>query len=168
MELIVPVAVGVILLYGMLTKTKIFDAFIEGAIEGMHTLYMIIPTITGLVVAVEMLKQSGAIEMVCSLIEPLADFLNFPEEIVPMAVLRPISGSGSTALLTNIFENYGPDSFPGLIASVLAGSSETTIYAITMYFGSVGITKTRHTLAVGLLADLTALVMSIVTVKFVL
>lgn len=168
MELIVPVAVGVILLYGMLTKTKIFDAFIEGAIEGMHTLYMIIPTITGLVVAVEMLKQSGAIEMVCSLIKPLADFLNFPEEIVPMAVLRPISGSGSTALLTNIFENYGPDSFPGLIASVLAGSSETTIYAITMYFGSVGITKTRHTLAVGLLADLTALVMSIVTVKFVL
>ncbi|MGN1132725.1 MAG: spore maturation protein, partial [Ruminococcus sp.] len=88
--------------------------------------------------------------------------------IVPMAVLRPISGSGSTALLTNIFENYGPDSFPGLIASVLAGSSETTIYAITMYFGSVGITKSRHTLAVGLLADLTALVMSIVTVKFVL
>lgn len=168
MELIVPISVGFILLFGMIKRTKIFDAFIEGAIEGMHTLYMIIPTITGLVVAVEMLQKSGAIDLVCKMAEPLADFFNFPKEIVPMAVLRPVSGSGATALLTNIFENYGPDSFPGQIASVLAGSSETTIYAVTMYFGSVGITKTRHTLCVGLLADLTALVMSIVTVKFVL
>ena len=168
MELIVPISVGFILLFGMIKKTKIFDAFIEGAIEGMHTLYMIIPTITGLVVTVEMLQKSGAIDLVCKMAEPLADFFNFPKEIVPMAVLRPVSGSGATALLTNIFENYGPDSFPGQIASVLAGSSETTIYAVTMYFGSVGITKTRHTLWVGLLADLTALVMSIVTVKFVL
>ena len=163
-----PISVGFILLFGMINRTKIFDAFIEGAIEGMHTLYMIIPTITGLVVAVEMLQKSGAIDLVCKMAEPLADFFNFPKEIVPMAVLRPVSGSGATALLTNIFENYGPDSFPGQIASVLAGSSETTIYAVTMYFGSVGITKTRHTLWVGLLADLTALVMSIVTVKFVL
>ena len=168
MELIVPISVGFILLFGMIKRTKIFDAFIEGAIEGMHTLYMIIPTITGLVVAVEMLQKSGAIDLVCKMAEPLADFFNFPKEIVPMAVLRPVSGSGATALLTNIFENYGPDSFPGQIASVLAGSSETTIYAVTMYFGSAGITKTRHTLWVGLLADLTALVMSIVTVKFVL
>lgn len=168
MELIVPISVGFILFFGMIKRTKIFDAFIEGAIEGMHTLYMIIPTITGLVVAVEMLQKSGAIDLVCKMAEPLADFFNFPKEIVPMAVLRPVSGSGATALLTNIFENYGPDSFPGQIASVLAGSSETTIYAVTMYFGSVGITKTRHTLWVGLLADLTALVMSIVTVKFVL
>lgn len=168
MELIVPLAVGFILLFGMIKRTKIFDSFIEGAIEGMHTLYMIIPTITGLVVAVEMLQKSGAIDLVCKMAEPLADFFNFPKEIVPMAVLRPVSGSGATALLTNIFENYGPDSFPGEIASVLAGSSETTIYAVTMYFGSVGITKTRHTLWVGLLADLTALIMSIVTVKFVL
>ena len=168
MELIVPIAVGFILLFGMIKRTKIFDSFIEGAIEGMHTLYMIIPTITGLVVAVEMLQKSGAIDLVCKMAEPLADFFNFPKEIVPMAVLRPVSGSGATALLTNIFENYGPDSFPGEIASVLAGSSETTIYAVTMYFGSVGITKTRHTLWVGLLADLTALIMSIVTVKFVL
>lgn len=168
MELIVPISVGFILLFGMIKRTKIFDAFIEGAIEGMHTLYMIIPTITGLVVAVEMLQKSGAIDLVCKMAEPLADFFNFPKEIVPMAVLRPVSGSGATALLTNIFENYGPDSFPGQIASVLAGSSETTIYAVTMYFGSVGITKTRHTLWVGLLADLTALIMSIVTVKFVL
>lgn len=168
MEIIVPVTVAFVVLYGMIKKVKIFDAFIEGAVEGLHTLYMIIPTITGLVVAVEMLQQSGTIDLVCKAVEPLADFFSFPKEIVPMAVLRPISGSGATALLTNIYENYGPDSLVGNIASVLAGSTETTLYAVTMYFGSVGITKTRHTLFVGLLADFTALVLAIMTVKLTL
>lgn len=168
MELIVPVTVGFIILFGMIKKVKILDAFAKGAIEGLHTLYMIIPTITGLVVAVEMLQKSGAIQLLCDFIEPLAETLNFPKEIVPMAVLRPVSGSGATALLTNIFENYGPDSNVGLIASALAGSTETTIYAVTMYFGSVGITRTRHTLFTGLCADFTALVMSIVTVNTIL
>lgn len=165
MEIIVPVAVAFVVLYGMIKKVKIFDAFIEGAVEGLHTLYMIIPTITGLVVAVEMLQQSGTIDLLCSLIQPLADFFNFPKEIVPMAVLRPISGSGATALLTNIYENYGPDSMVGQIASVIAGSTETTLYAVTMYFGSIGVTKTRHTLFTGLCADLIALILAIVTVK---
>lgn len=163
--MIIPVFVAAILVFGMARRVPIFDAFVEGAIEGLHTLYMIIPTITGLVVAVEMLQQSGIIESLCSLVTPLADTLGFPKEIVPMAVLRPVSGSGATALLTNIYENYGPDSVAGRIASVLAGSTETTLYAVTMYFGSIGITKTRHTLATGLLADFTALVMAIVTVK---
>ena len=147
MEIIVPVTVAFVVLYGMIKKVKIFDAFIEGAVEGLHTLYMIIPTITGLVVAVEMLQQSGTIDLVCKAVEPLA---------------------GATALLTNIYENYGPDSLVGNIASVLAGSTETTLYAVTMYFGSVGITKTRHTLFVGLLADFTALVLAIMTVKLTL
>ena len=110
MELILPIAVGAILLVGIIKRVKIFDAFVEGAIEGLHTLYMIIPTITALVVAVEMLQKSGAIELLCNLIEPLADTLGFPKEIVPMAVLRPVSGGGSTAILINIYENYGPDS----------------------------------------------------------
>ena len=90
MEIIVPVTVAFVVLYGMIKKVKIFDAFIEGAVEGLHTLYMIIPTITGLVVAVEMLQQSGTIDLVCKAVEPLADFFNFPKEIVPMAVLRPL------------------------------------------------------------------------------
>ena len=156
------------MLYGMIKGTKIFDSFIEGALEGLHTLYMIIPTLTGLVVAVEMLSQSGAIDLICNAVTLVADFFGFPKEIVPMAALRPISGSGATAILTNIFENYGPDSVVGKIASALAGSTETTFYAVTLYFGSVGITKARHTLWVGLCADFTALVMAIVTVKLML
>lgn len=165
MELILPVAVGIILTVGMIKRVNILDSFIEGAVEGLHTIYMIIPTITALVVAVEMLQKSGAIESLCSFIEPVAKVLGFPKEIVPMSVLRPVSGSGSTAILINVYENYGPDSLVGNIASVLAGSTETTFYAITMYYGSVGITKTRHTLLVGLCADFTALVCAVYLTK---
>ena len=165
MELILPIAVGAILLVGIIKRVKIFDAFVEGAIEGLHTLYMIIPTITALVVAVEMLQKSGAIELLCNLIEPLADTLGFPKEIVPMAVLRPVSGGGSTAILINIYENYGPESLLGNIASVLAGSTETTFYAVTMYYGSIGVRETRHTLLVGLCADFTALVSAVYITK---
>ena len=143
MEIIVPVTVAFVVLYGMIKKVKIFDAFIEGAVEGLHTLYMIIPTITGLVVAVEMLQQSGTIDLVCKAVEPLADFFDLF-----------YIGEGETVYYE--------------IASVLAGSTETTLYAVTMYFGSVGITKTRHTLFVGLLADFTALVLAIMTVKLTL
>ncbi len=168
MELILPIVVGLIILTGMIKKVKIFDAFIEGAVEGLHTLYMIIPTITGLVVAVEMLQESGVIDLMCKAVSPVADCLGFPKEIVPMAVLRPVSGSGSTAILINIFESYGPDSLPGQIASVLAGSTETTFYAVTMYFGSINISKTRHTLLVGLCADFTALVCAVYLTKALL
>jgi spore maturation protein B len=168
MEIIIPIFVAIIIIYGMMKKVKIFEAFVEGAIAGIHTLYTIIPTLLGLVVAVEMLQQSGGIDMVCNFFEPLADVFDFPKEIIPMAVLRPVSGSGATALLTNIYENFGTDSPAGLVASVLAGSSETTLYAVTLYFGSIGVTKTRHTLWVGLCADLTALVMAIITVKIML
>ena len=165
MEIIVPAGVAIIVAYGLFKKVKVFDAFMEGAIEGLHALYMIIPTITGLVVAVEMLQQSGGIDLICSFAEPLADVFGFPKEIVPMAILRPVSGSGATALLTNIYENYGPDSIIGQIASVLAGSTETTFYAVPMYYGSISVTKTRHTLPVGLLADTTAFIMSIILIK---
>lgn len=160
-----PAFVAIIMLYGIVKKVKIFDAFIEGAVMGIHTLYKIIPTMLGLVVAVEMLQKSGAIDLVCSAVEPLSELFNFPKEIIPMAVLRPISGSGATAMLTNIYETCGPDSQAGMVASVLAGSSETTLYAVTMYYGSIGVTKTRHTLWVGLCADATALVMAIITVN---
>lgn len=166
MEMIMPVGVVLILVYGLYKKVKVFEVFTEGAVEGLHTLYMIIPTITGLIVAVEMLRASGGIDLLCSLAQPAADLLGFPKEVVPMAVLRPVSGSGATALLVDIFERYGTDSAAGKIASVLAGSTDTTVYAVTVYFGSVGITNTRHTLPVGLAADLTAFLMSVLLIGY--
>lgn len=165
MSLVMPVFACIIVIYGLFSRTAVFDAFLAGAREGLQTLLTIAPTITGLVFAVELLKASGAAEMICAAVEPAASLLGFPKEIVPMALLRPVSGSGSGALLISLFEDCGTDSFAGRVASVLAGSSETTFYATAMYFGCVNVKSIRHTLFAALAADFTALVASVITVR---
>ena len=154
MELAMPIFACVIVLFGLIRRVPVFDIFMVGAREGIRTLYNIAPTIIGLMFAVSLLKSSGAVDVICSAISPIAQRLGFPPEIVPMAMLRPVSGSGATALLLSVFEDCGTDS-----------SSETTFYATAMYFGSVHIKNTRHTLPAALAADFTALVMSVVTVR---
>ncbi len=162
-----PAFIAVVVIYGLIKKVPVFDTFLTGAREGFKTLYSIAPTLIGLIVAVNMLKASGAVDLLCEMITPAANCLGFPKEIVPMILLRPVSGGGSTALLTDIYKNYGPDSFAGEVASVLAGSTETTFYAIAVYFGSAGIKKIRHTLIAALAADFTAAVMAVLTVKLI-
>jgi spore maturation protein B len=157
-----------VVIFALFRRASVFDLFLKGAKEGVMLLYNIAPTIIGLVFAVDLLRSSGAVDNLCSFIEPAADFLGFPKEIVPMVLLRPVSGSGSTALLTALYDDCGPDSFAGRVASVLAGSSETTFYAIAMYFGSIKVKKIRHTLFAALMADLTAGIMSVITVKLIL
>lgn len=168
MEFVMPVFAGVVVIFGLFRRVPVFDIFLKGAKEGIMLLYNIAPTIMGLVFAVDLLRSSGAINVICDFVSPAADFLGFPKEIVPMVLLRPVSGGGSTALLTSLYEDCGPDSFAGQVASVLAGSSETTFYAVAMYFGSIRVKKIRHTLVAALLADFTAAVMSIITVRFIL
>ena len=168
MELFMPLFIAVVIVFGFIKKVPLFDAFVYGAKDGIGTLLKITPTLVGLIVAVDMLKASGATNFICDLVSPIADTLGFPKEIVPMVLLRPISGGGSTALLTNIYRDYGPDSFAGQTASVLAGSTETTFYAIAVYYGSVKISKTRHTLIAALFADFTAAVMAVLTVRLLL
>lgn len=165
MEFVMPAFACIIVVFGLIKKVPVFDIFLKGAKEGMQILYSIAPTIIGLVFAVDLLRSSGAIDAICTFIEPAADFLGFPKEIVPMVLLRPVSGSGSTALLTSLYEDCGPDSFAGRVASVLAGSSETTFYAIAMYFGCIKVKKIRHTLFAAIIADITAAVMSVLTVR---
>ena len=160
-----PAFACVIVVFGLIKRVPVFDIFLKGAKEGMQILYSIAPTIIGLVFAVDLLRSSGAIDAICNFIEPVADYLGFPKEIVPMVLLRPVSGSGSTALLTSLYEQCGPDSFSGRVASVLAGSSETTFYAIAMYFGCIKVKKIRHTLFAAIIADITAAVMSVLTVR---
>ena len=147
MSLIMPAFAAVILIYGLIKRVPVFDTFLEGAREGFLTLWQIAPTILGLL---------------------FAEAVGFPAEVVPMAMLRPVSGSGATALLLSVFRDCGPDSFAGRVASVLAGSSETTFFAVTMYFGSVGIRNVRHTLLAAIAADLTAMVLSAVTTRLFL
>ncbi|MDO5123541.1 MAG: nucleoside recognition domain-containing protein [Eubacteriales bacterium] len=165
MELIIPLIIVFFIIFALIKKVKVFDAFLFGAKEGLYTVYTIAPTLVGLVAAVTMLSSSGVLDILAQLISPLAEKLGFPAEIVPVAVLRPISGGGSTALLVDILERFGPDSFVGRIVSVMAGATETTFYAVAVYFGSVGIKKIRHTLLCGLLADFTAVVFSVLTVR---
>ncbi|MCI6616131.1 MAG: spore maturation protein [Ruminococcus sp.] len=165
MEFVMPAFACIIVVFGLIKRVPVFDIFLKGAKEGMQILYSIAPTIIGLVFAVDLLRSSGAIDAICNFIEPVADYLGFPKEIVPMVLLRPVSGSGSTALLTSLYEQCGPDSFAGRVASVLAGSSETTFYAIAMYFGCIKVKKIRHTLFAAIIADITAAVMSVLTVR---
>lgn len=167
MEFVMPVFAGLVVIFGLVRRVPVFDIFLKGAKEGIMLLYNIAPTIMGLVFAVDLLRSSGAINVICDFVSPAADFLGFPKEIVPMVLLRPISGSGSTALLTSLYQDCGPDSFAGQVASVLAGSSETTFYAVAMYFGSIKVKKIRHTLVAALLADFTAAVMSVISVRFI-
>lgn len=168
MNYIIPVIVLIIIFAGIIRKVPVFDVFCQGAVKGLKTILTIAPTLVGLITAVTMLRESGAIDALVELVSPIAQRFGFPAEIVPVAILRPISGGGSTALLIDVFESLGPDSFAGKIVSVMAGSTETTFYAITLYYGSVGIKKIRHTLVAGLAADFTAVVFSVLTVRLFL
>ncbi len=165
MEFVMPAFACIVVIFGLFKRIAVFDIFLKGAKEGIILLYNIAPTIIGLVFAIDLLRSSGAVDAICNIIAPVAEFMGFPKEIVPMVLLRPVSGSGSTALLTSLYQDCGPDSFAGRVASVLAGSSETTFYAITMYYGCIKVKNTRHTLFSALMADLTAAVMSVITVR---
>lgn len=161
----VPIIIFLIVMFGFSRKVAVFDTFVQGAKEGMQSTASIAPTLVGLIVSVSMLKASGALDLLTSFISPITDFLHIPSILVPLGILRPISGSGSMAFLDTIFKTYGPDSFIGRVCSVLMGSTETTFYAIAVYFGAVGIKNTRHTIPAAICADIVGFIMSIVTVR---
>lgn len=166
MSIAVTAIIVLIVVIGLVKRISVFSAFCDGVKKGLNVLISIAPTMIGLITAVTMLRASGAIDFLSSLIAPIAHKLGFPPEIVPIALLRPVSGGGSTALVIDAFEKFTPDSFIGRIVSVMAGSTETTLYAITVYYSSVGIKKIRHTLIAGLMADLTAVIFSVLTVRW--
>ena len=161
---IIPVIIALFIAAGLIKKVPVFDSFIDGAKSGIPTIISILPTLIGLITAVEMFKASGALDMLTAALLPVTDFLGLPAEAVPMALL-PISGSGSIALLNNILGNCGPDSFAGRTASVLCGASETTFYTISVYCGAVGIKKTRHILAASLISDAASAFFSALAVR---
>ncbi len=162
---IMPTITVLILINGLIKKAPLFDQFIEGAKNGLSTSVKILPSLVGLIVAVSMLRASGFFEVVCNLLAPFLEKVGFPPELVPMALIRPVSGSAALATVQDIITTYNPDSFVGRCAAVMMGSSETTFYTLAIYFGSVGITKSRYTVKSALLADLTGIVLSVVFVK---
>ena len=157
---LLPGAVVIILLFGLVRRVPVFEVFLQGAKEGLSSSLSILPALIGLMMGVTMLQASGALDMVSAFLRPAAEQLGFPPEVLPLALLRPFSGSGSTALAASLFENYPPDSFTGRVLSVLMGSSETTFYAVAVYFGAVGVKKSRWAIPAALTGDITALAAS--------
>lgn len=166
-NMIVPGVICAIIIYGLIKKVDIFDVFLDGAREGFVTSVKILPTLVALMTCVGMFKSSGALDILTYAFAPLARMLQLPEECIPLALLRPISGSGAMVLFKDLLDNYGPDSFIGRVASVMEGSSETTFYTIAVYFGAIKITRTRHALPAALTADVMGVVMSAVMVRVV-
>ena len=128
-----PIVILIIVGYSFIEKNKVYDTFIEGAKEGVHIVFNIFPTLVGLFVAVGALRCSGILDIITSFVSPVIEILNIPKEIMPLAILRPISGSASMAIATDIMNNYGVDTNIGKIASTIMGSTETTLYTIAVY-----------------------------------
>lgn len=164
-NLIIPVMVLGIIIYGLLKKVDIYDVFVEGSKESYDMILTMFPCMLAMIFGVNIFIKSGVLEYIFVFFQTILDFLHIPLEIIPMAIMRPISGSSSLAILNTILENYGPDSFIGRLASVIQGSTDTTFYVLTLYFGSIGIKKIRYSLWAGLFADVIGIVSAIIIVN---
>ena len=157
-----PMVILLIVMYGVKEKNKVFDTFLDGAKEGIKTTLSILPTLIGLFLAIGALRSSGVLELIINIASPVFDILKFPSELIPLSILRPISGSGSIAVATDIMKNCGVDSLIGNIASTIMGSTETTLYTIAVYTSCIKIKKTRYILIAALAADVVGIIMSAV------
>ncbi|GAB6100765.1 spore maturation protein [Halanaerocella petrolearia] len=140
---------------------KVYDVFTEGALEGISIGVKIIPYLVAMLMAISIFRASGSLELLLNVLEKPLRLLGVPKEILPLGLLRPLSGTGALALVSDLINQYGPDSFIGRLASTLQGSTETTFYVATVYFGAVGIRNQRHAIVVGLIADLAGFVAAI-------
>lgn len=161
---LLPVITATIVIFGFARGIKVFDCFTAGAAKGLKTAVNLLPPLMGLVLGVTMLRSSGALEVITKMLSPLAKLSGIPADVMPLTVLSPISGSGSLTMFEQILKNLGPDSPEGRIASIIMGSTETTFYAVTVYYGSVGIRKSGCTVPAALIADMTSFFLSALSV----
>jgi spore maturation protein B len=152
----IPVLLVGIPLVGLLKKVKVYDVFIDGAKEGFDVAVRIIPFLVGILVAIGMFRASGAMDLLTNSLRPVMQATGFPAELIPLVILRTLSGSGSLALTTDIIKRYGADSLISRTAATLYGGSETTFYVLAVYFGAVGVKKTRHAIPAALVGDVVA------------
>jgi spore maturation protein B len=164
---LIPAIIGFILLYGTFKRIPTYETFVEGGKEGIKISFSIIPFLVGMLVSISIFRASGAMEFFINLIRPALEFVGFPAEVAPLALIRPISGTAALGMTTDLIATYGPDSFIGILASTMQGSTDTTLYILTVYFGAVGIKKMGDALKVGLLADLVGVVASIIVVTLI-
>jgi spore maturation protein B len=157
----IPVLLVGIPLVGMIRKIKVYDVFIEGAREGFNVAIRIIPFLVGILVAIGMFRASGAMDLLTDALRPAMAAIHFPAELFPLVILRTLSGSGSLALTTDMIKRYGPDSMIGRMAATMYGGSETTFYVLAVYFGAVGVRRTRHAVPSALIGDAVAAIVAV-------
>ncbi len=164
----VPLVILVFLCWGWVKRVKVYEQFVEGAKEGFTTAIRIIPYLVAMLVAIGIFRASGAMDVLVSVIAPLTNLIGMPPETLPMAIMRPLSGSASLGIMTELMKVHGPDSLVGILASTMYGSSETTFYVLAVYFGAVGVRNTRHAVPTGLIADVVGMLAAVWVVRLIL
>ena len=163
-----PFFILVVLICGEFKGVKVYETFIKGAEEGMKTGFQLFPFFLAIFGGLAVFKTSGALTALCKVCSPLSNLLRIPDEILPLGLIKPLSGSGTIGLMADLVKKHGPDSLLGTMASIIAGSSETTFYVLTVYLGAVKITRPKHLVIMGLLGDLAAFLVAVLTVQWFL
>lgn len=162
-----PVIIMFILIFGYLKDVKLYEAFVEGAKEGLEVCIKILPYLVTMLFAIAILRESGALIIITEAVSPVLKALGIPPEVLPLALMKPLSGSGSLGITAEIIKQYGPDSLIGRIAATMMGSTETIFYTMAVYYGAIGIKKMRHTLPCALIAHLAGVIASCVICRIV-
>ena len=163
----VPVLLVVIPVVGIVRKVRVYEVFVEGAKEGFNVAVRIIPYLVAILTAVGMFRASGAMDFLVSILSPITNGVGMPAENLPVALMRPLSGSGTLGLVSDLIHRFGVDSFIARLGATMYGSTETTFYVLAVYFGAVGIRKTRHAVAVGLVADAVGILTAVLICRMV-
>lgn len=165
---IIPILIFAVVLYGMIKKVKVYECFVEGAKDGLQICFRIFPYILAMLLAVSILREGGVLTFFNNIIAPFVRFIGLPPEVVPLVLIKPLSGSGSLGVYAELLKNYGADSYIGILASIIMGSTETIFYTLTVYFGAVNIKRIRHTLYAAIMADLTAIILAVIITRFLI
>jgi len=154
-------------LYGLIKRVPVYEVFVEGAKEGFRVAVLIIPYLVAILFAIAMFRASGAMDFLTDVLRPVLSLIGFPAEVLPMAIVRPLTGSGSAAIVVDMIDRFGEDSIFVKIAGTMFGSTETTFYVIAVYFGAVNVKKTRHAVPAGLTADFAAMLMAVYVIMLI-
>ncbi|WLV23474.1 nucleoside recognition domain-containing protein [Aciduricibacillus chroicocephali] len=164
---LIPLFIATVLVVATIKRVPAYEAFVEGGKEGAKMALSLLPFLVGMIVAISILRSSGALDAAIGLIAPFLAYIGVPSEILPLALIRPISGTAALGMTTDIISSFGADSFIGRLAATMQGSTDTTLYILTVYFGAVGINRMKYALKVGLLADLIGIIASIIIVTII-
>ncbi|AIF43532.1 spore maturation protein [Virgibacillus sp. SK37] len=164
---LIPCFLLLVLLTATLKRVPAYESFVEGGKDGVKMAFSLLPFLVGMIVSISILRSSGVLEAFIGLLAPVLSYMGVPPDIIPLAIVRPISGTAALGMTTELISTHGPDSFIGRLASTMQGSTDTTLYILTVYFGAVGIRKMGYALKVGLLADLLGIIASVIVVKLV-